>query len=343
MRDARQQQGVALLIVMFFALMLSASIATFLKRATVDAILSRNRESMARAEALARGGIVLAKAVILGDKERDLATGESARLDTLQDNWARARDIVIYDLHGGELRLKIDDEGAKLNLNSLFPPGTDLQIPDATEPFLVAFLELMVEELPIDVQVLYEPRDLAQNLIDYVDPDDTRLAGGLEDDFYQGQTPPYRPANRALLSVDEIGLVEGFDSALVEALRPYVTVYPFVGGGGVNPNTAPPHILGLIFYNDGVDDRFAQEDDVRRILKTRENGQIFCEDQSHEACAPISEILPNAQSVHPPLTYFSETFTVRSEATVGNVERTVEAVVDRTQPGEPLLLSWKVW
>jgi type II secretory pathway component PulK len=143
--------------------------------------------------------------------------------------------------------------------------------------------------------------------------------------------------------VDELGLVEGFSAALVDVIRPYVTVYPLVGGGGVNPNTAPSHILALIFYNDGsLEQGLAKEDVVHRILKVRESGQIFCPDQSSPACTPISGILTNSESVHPPLSYFSDTFTVRSEARVGEVHRTVETVIDRTTPSEPLLLSWKV-
>ncbi len=200
-------------------------------------------------------------------------------------------------------------------------------------------------ESAIDEQALYDPRELAENLIDYVDPDDVRMDGGLEDAYYQQQPSPYRAANRPLLSVDELGLVEGFDAALVDVIRPYITVYPFVGGGGVNPNTAPPHILALICYSDDQGEaglKLADEEDVQRILEIRESGQIFCPDKGSPACTPISGILPNSETILPPLSYFSDTFTVRSEARVGEVRRTLETVIDRTTPSEPLLLSWKV-
>ena len=170
-------------------------------------------------------------------------------------------------------------------------------------------------------------------------------AGASKTTTTSARRPPYRAANRPLLSVDELGLVEGFDAALVDVIRPYVTVYPFVGGGGVNPNTAAPHILALIFYNDEGGEgslKLADEEDVHRMLKIRESGQLFCPDQSTEACTPISGILPNAATIHPPLSYFSDAFTVRSEARVGEVRRTLETVIDRTTPGEPLLLSWRM-
>jgi len=332
-----------LLIVLFFALLLTASIATFLKRSTVDAILSRNRDTMARAEALARGGVELAKALLVDDSVADTSDPATSRLDSQLDSWAQVVNAEIEAAGGARLRLRIEDAGSRLNLNALFSFGENDQLSDRTEPFLHAFLEKMIEELPVDEQELYDPRELAENLIDYVDPDEVRMDGGFEDDYYQRQAPPYHAANGPLLSVDELGLVEGFDAALIEVIRPYVTVHPFAGGGGVNPNTAPPHILALIFYNDGVDLRLAQEEDVHRILKVRESGQIFCPDQSNPACTPISGFMPNTETIHPPLSYFSDTFTVRSEARVGEVRRTVETVIDRTTPSDPLLLSWKVW
>ena len=45
--------------------------------------------------------------------------------------------------------------------------------------------------------------------------------------------------------------------------------------------------------------------------------------------------------IYPPPTYSSRVFIVMAEARVGEIARSVEAVVDRTQPGEPLLLSWR--
>jgi type II secretory pathway component PulK len=55
-------------VVLFFALLLTSSVATFTHRATIDAMISRNRESSARAEALARGGVRVATALILEDR-----------------------------------------------------------------------------------------------------------------------------------------------------------------------------------------------------------------------------------------------------------------------------------
>jgi general secretion pathway protein K len=344
MSQVRRRQGVVLFIVLFFTLLLTASIATFTKRASVDAILSRNRDAMARTEALARGGIELAKAVLVQDRLADLSS-ETGRLDSHLDTWAQSANVPIDVGNGARLRLRIEDAGSRFNLNALFsvaPEQPGAIAGSQTELFLLEFFEKVIDELPVDEKGLYDARDLVENLIDYIDHDDTRIGGGFEDDYYQKQSPPYRAANRPLLSVDEIGLIEGFDSALVAVVRPYITVYPYVGGRGVNPNTAPPHILSLIYYNDGVDFRLIKEDDVRRIIEARQDGRVFCQTPNDEACVAIAEILPNAAAIYPPLSFFSDTFSVRSEARYANVQRTVEAVIDRSTPSEPVLLSWKV-
>jgi len=338
----RRQRGVVLPIVLFFTLLLVTSITTFLKRATLDAILSRNRDAMMSTEALARGGVELAKALLIEDLAVDAMDDGPARSDNHLERWAQAKNAVISLEDGSELRLQIEDAGTLLNINAAFAFDETGTPTDQTETFLVAFLERMIEETPIDVQGLYDARELAANLIDYVDPDEVRRSGGFEDEYYQAQNPPYRAANGPLLSVEELARVEGFDKTLVDIIRPYITVYPYVGGKGINPNTAPPHVLGLIFYNDGVEYRLAKSDDVKRIMEFRADGLILCITEAGEHCIPINEVFPNASTVYPPLAYSSDTFTVHAQARMGDVQRTVDAVIDRSAITNPLVLSWKV-
>ena len=110
---------------------------------------------------------------------------------------------------------------------------------------------------------------------------------------------------------------------------------------GINPNTAPPHVLGLLFSDDGADLRFADEEQVRQILEIRQEGGFVCgDDQSGEGCTPMREIVTNA--IYPPPSYRSAIFTITAEARVGDVRRSIEAILDRESGAEPLLLSWRV-
>ncbi len=176
--------------------------------------------------------------------------------------------------------------------------------------------------------------------MDWVDVDTVRIQGGLEDTYYQLQRPPYRAANAPLMSVDDLFLIEGFDHKLVEALQRYITVQPFAGGGGINLNTAPAHVLSLIYFNDMVDDVLANAKKVKEILKIRQEGGLICgESLSLEGCTPISQIVPNP--IFPPPTYTASVFTIVADAQVGDIQRSIEAVVNR-RVDPPLVLSWRV-
>jgi general secretion pathway protein K len=351
MRNARRNGGVVLLVVLFFALLLTSSIATFVKRSMVDAMIARNREAAASAEALARGGVRLAEALLLEDRLLEKAE-LTLELDTHLDLWARMRAIDVPAGGGAQLRIHIEDSGARFNLNALFEvdPAGELVPRSSTEFFLESLLEKVIDEMTLPPEdKIYDERELVANLIDYVDSDDVRQRGGSEDDYYQRQKPPYRAANRALMSRDELRLVEGFDGALVDALTPYVSVYPFAPGGcgrrgvgcGVNLNTAPPHVLALLFFDDGVSLRLASEDVVRDILQIREEDGVICPSgQSAEVCTPIGEIVTNA--IFPAPTFRSQVFVVTAEARVGDILRSVEAVLDRSNAEEPRLLAWRV-
>jgi type II secretory pathway component PulK len=334
--------------VLFFALLLASGVATFLRRSTVDAMISRNRDAAARADALARGGIRLGGALLLEDRLRE-AAGASLPLDTEQDPWAEGLDLELAN--GARLRVRVQDTGSRLNLNALFQIGEEGEVAakETAEEFLMELLGKAIDEVPRPPgQKSYDVRELAGNLIDFIDSDDVRVQGGDENAWYQSQTPPDRAPNQPLFSVDELRLVEGFDADLVEALRPYVSVYPYAPGGcdreqvgcGINLNTAPPYVLGLLYYDDGVELRLAPEDVVRQILELRQKGELICPpSQQEEACTPIGEIVTNA--IFPPPTWTSELFVVTAEARVGEVRRTLEAVVDRSQGSALRLLSWQ--
>ena len=338
-RSARQQRGMVMIVVLFFALLLTSSIAVFIRRSTVDSVVAHNRESAARAEALARGGVRLARALL--SQDRILKETGALPVDTHLDTWYRMQQAELPIADDATLRIRIEDSGSRFNLNALFDYALGGLPYAETEPFLFALFDKVIDEMKVPPgELVYDVSELAEALQDWVDQDDVRLAGGYEDDYYQGQDPPYRSANRPLLSVDDLMLIEGFDRALVDALRPYVTVFPFVGGEGVNLNTAPAHILALVYANDGVDDRIAKKDEVKRMLDIREEGGILCgEGLSHPACTPITSIVPNA--IFPPPTFTSAVFTIVARARVGPITRTVEAVVDRSLD-PPMLLSWKV-
>ncbi len=338
----RRESGVALIAVLVFVFLAVSAAVLFLQRTAFNARSIANHDNGARAEALARGGVQLALALVIEDRVREEAS--DFRADSLRDSWAQARILPLDLADGTSLRLTIEDSGARLNLNALFKDGAPAD--PATEPYLIALMQKAIDELeqtagPADPSQrrAYEPEELAHNLIDYIDADSERVKGGSEDDPYLERRPPARAANRALLSLDELGAVEGFDAELVETLRPYVGVFPWVGDNtGINPNTAPPWVLALLYTGTSGDYRFAIEADVRRILEAREGGSLLCADEADDArCTPLRSVLP--EGIYPPPTFEADVFLVTAEAQAGDTQRVVTAVIDRTELAKPKLLA----
>ena len=414
-RQAKQQRGVVLPLVLILSLVLAASVATFIKRAVIDTKIVRNRDKVAVAEALARSGIQIARAVLHEQLQRKIDVG-SRRVEGVEvmgnteyDLTARLGQYELLTPEGAILRISIFDNRARLNLNSLVRYASaekahgvdeidkallldglssDLRsiilegfddsdtgvgddkpsnpregkasgepsvlgdqegkpIPDAEE-FLVDFLDRVIEEMDgTAADKEYDKRELARNLIDYMDHDHDRIGGGDEDVYYQRQDPPYLPANRPLLSVLELGLVEGFDYKLVKRLEQYLTVYPLFAAEGVNINTAPGHVLGSIWHGDGESRRLLSQDDVVGILAARDEGSYFCDDAEvdPDRCITLADV-GIVGDIFPPtsLPARSWVYTVLSQVTYDDIERSVEAVINMTQTGKdmPFLLYWRM-
>lgn len=411
--QTRRRRGVVLPMVLILALVLTAAVTTFVNRAVIDSMIVGNRDNVAVAEALARSGVHIARAVLHEQLKRkiDVAFQRGDETETFgnteHDLSHRVADYSLETPEGALLHVSIFDNRARLNLNSLVryetaekahgvddlekaqlldelgeevagmileglddvaqpvgevpkgrsspvdpeakTPGKDegKPIPDAEE-FLVDFLDRVIENMEGSAdEKEYYTRELAENLLDYMDHDHIRIDGGDEDEYYLAQDPPYLPANKPLLSVKELGLVEGFDHNLVTALEPYLTVYPLFAAEGVNINTAPGHVLGSIYKGEGGDLRLLLEEDVIEILDARERGAYFCDSTATDPdrCLTLAEA-DIVGSIYPPTTLPAKSwvYTVISQVVYGDIERTVEAVINMTQTGKaaPFLLYWRM-
>jgi general secretion pathway protein K len=95
---------------------------------------------------------------------------------------------------------------------------------------------------PSSLRLLLRRDDLTDALLDWRDVDDLPRALGAETAWYSAERRSL-PRNGPLASVDELLLVRGFDSALVDRLRPLITT---AGTGRVDIATAPPEVLALL-------------------------------------------------------------------------------------------------
>jgi type II secretory pathway component PulK len=99
-------------------------------------------------------------------------------------------------------RFGLTDESTKLNLNVL--PYLEVYQPGSARDLLVA--------LPGVTE------DIADAILDFIDPDDDTRDYGYESDYYASKNPPYAAKNGPLDSLDELLLVEGVTAELLYGL-----------------------------------------------------------------------------------------------------------------------------
>jgi general secretion pathway protein K len=100
-------------------------------------------------------------------------------------------------------------------------------------------LTRLLEEIGLSGNRLRVARD---SLLDWVDDDDDSRPDGAERAYYRRSG--FAPRNGSLLTIDELTRVRGFDAALVERLRPAITVN--YGSGPFDARYAHPLALGIM-------------------------------------------------------------------------------------------------
>ncbi len=382
-RSERAQEGIVLAIVLVLIFVLVTAVYTFQRRAIIDTTISRNRIDAAEADALARGGLRIAEALVAIVRAKHLANAAGVTPDDAEADadapppppslpggtsnvdllWQGIANFPIEFEDGRRLEIEIEDEGAKLNLNALLapPPAGDADDAEAEVDeddgeaaeeeaieFLEAALEYIVEGIDAPPEHKnYDTRKIAENLLDFIDSDSVAANGRNENEYYRRQDPPYTAWNKPFVSVDQIGLVEDVDPALVEAMRPYVTVHPIAGASGINLNRAEPWVLKLVYSGTSGNRRLIDDQLAGDIYKLREKQKLVCDDTSADPrCVPRSDVgngeLGNG-SIYPEATLPAKptVFRVVATAQVGELTRRFEAIYDtRPNPG-PLLLSWR--
>lgn len=342
--DARGESGVVLLLVLVILTLTIGSVYAFQIRTTVDVIAVHHRTDRARAQMLARSGIDLATRAIIDDS----TTAEdpyAAAQETAEDAWRLLSRQPIEVPGGGVVELVIQDAASKINLNGLIDEKGAPR-PESAE-FLKQALTFIVEQMPgRDEDKPYKPDEIAEGILDWIDADAQNRLGDDEKEAMARPNAPVQPLDRPLLTLAELDGVPGIDGPLLETLDYYFTCFPLVptlDASGLNPNTAPAHVLALLYHGTEGDHRLIDKDDLFRVLRGRREGKIFCEQADQERCAEIApEIGSVGETVFPPLTYHSDVFEISSTGRVNESRVRIVAVLDRSDPASPALLSYRI-
>lgn len=343
MRSDRREEGVVLLLILVIIVLTIGSVYSFARTTLLDVMSARQRTAHVRAEILARAGIEIALRTLVDDlfMSDDLLT---VALESPQDPWRLLSEAPIEVPGEGSLQVTIQDAGSRVSLNGLLDVDGK-PYPDS-HPFLTAALERIIEDMPgREEDKPYEPGEIAEAILDWLDSDDQTRLGDLETDFYRGVGQNALPVNRPVLSLDELSGIPDLDASLLAGIKAYFSPYPLVptpDGSGVNPNTAPPHILGMIYHGTAGDKHLLDRDDVFRILTARDEDKIFCESVYGERCESFSALTGFVgETFFPPLQYVSSVFTIRTEGRYRAARACVITVVDRSFADAPQTLFYR--
>lgn len=225
MKRARDQRGIALLLVIWLLVILAALAADMAMGARGDIGAVRNFKEGRETYYLARAGLQMGFAELLEDFDYVYAKDGQDILgragDDLKEPEFAPRQVK---LGGGVAGYVITDENAKLNLNALARDEAGLR-------------RLFATLFPDGI----EGADTAiDSIIDWADADEYHRANGAESDYYQTLNPPYKAKNGDFDTVAELRRVKGITPQIYAALEKVLTVY---AGGALNPNTASPDAL----------------------------------------------------------------------------------------------------
>ncbi len=225
MKCLRNQDGMALLLVLVVIALLSALLAEFSFSTLVDLRATETFRDRTRSYYLARGGIEAARMILQEDKNA---------FDHPSEFWGDPMGNIPAG--EGDVSLTISDLSGRFNLNGV---ADNRGNPLAGYHRFVALCE---EVLDVD---RVQGEQLADALVHWFNADRTQVTP--DDGYYNEQQPPYNRKGAKLDTVDELHLLRGFDSNIVQMLQPYLRVS---GEQQINVNTAPAEVLYAWQFSD---------------------------------------------------------------------------------------------
>lgn len=202
------ERGIALLAVLWVAILLGVIGAVLLSTTRTETRLARNLIAAAQARALADAGVSLAIGTLLGGP-----TAPAPRRDG---------EPKLFTLGDGQVWVSIQDQGGMISVNQ------------APEELLRAAFRAAGADDSLAA-------GLADRVIDWRDPDARRRPAGAEDDDYIAAGLAYMPRNAPFRDIDELRLIYGMPPALFERVAPLLTAAS--RRPRINPLTAPREVL----------------------------------------------------------------------------------------------------
>lgn len=224
MRATKQPGGVALLTALILLAVTSA--IAFAMSFDTGLAIRRSAGAVATEQAaqLAAAAEALAAELLAEQLEDSTATVHGGQ------NWASQFGPVEI-VPGAILEARLQDLQGRFNINALVSADGS-PAPRARETFIALLTSIEVEA------------DLADQIIDWLDPNTIAVTGGAEDARYSGLVPGYRTPNRSLTSTSELLQLPQMDLPRYRRLEPHITALP--RDAGLNVCTASGALLDAL-------------------------------------------------------------------------------------------------
>ena len=166
-------------------------------------------------------------------RELLIRDAEANQQDDANDDWAQLLPPLKVD--GGLMLLAAEDMHGRFNINNLVINGV-------ADDKQIQIFQRLLENLDLDPNLVWP-------LVDWLDKDsEPKATYGLEEDGYSNLTPPYRPANQAMGSPDELAAVSGFTAEIQRKLIDQIVTLPTPKDGTqevtlININFISPPLL----------------------------------------------------------------------------------------------------
>lgn len=218
------QRGFALILVLWVMALLMAIIPVFVHSMRSESLAVVNTADSTAAHALAAAGVEAAVDELTADFS--FVSMGAKGLVFLERTGEALKELPSerkFDLGGGVVSYKIEDEKGKININT------------AEREVLNSLLRLTGAETA-------EQDVIADSILDWRDDNHEFHLNGAEDEYYASLPQPYGAKDGPADFKEELLLVKGMtealfngDQALKPGIKPHITVY---GSGKLNLNTA---------------------------------------------------------------------------------------------------------
>lgn len=306
-RTSNRQSGVALLTAMLVVTIATVLAVNLLWQTGVSLQRTENLLLQDQARQYGLGGEELARFLLADDIRINGLDGTDTRSE-----WEAP---LFFPVDGGSLEGFLADQQGRFDLNSLVD-REGRPVPFTQDQYR-RLLTLLPLEIPMDPGTAAA---LTEATIDWLDPDQTPMLEGAEDDRYTGRQPPYRPANFWFVSPSELMAVEGYTADLYRALEPHVTALPPATAAArraLNVNSATNVVLASLL-NQSVE--------RIEVLASQEFESVEEFQQ-----AALDDIGPDALADVPPDAFDirSSWFLLTVTASIGSVQSTMYSLLER--------------